>query len=48
MHWRVELVYEARLIKRLIQDWDWTPESKELAESLAEPGKWWGKEENQR
>ncbi|HLV98600.1 MAG TPA: hypothetical protein VKT82_07985 [Ktedonobacterales bacterium] len=41
--WRVELVYEPRLIKRLIYDWDWTPESKALAEQVVEQGKFWAK-----
>jgi hypothetical protein len=46
-HWRVELVYEPGLIKRLIKDWDWTPESKMLAESLVRQGEWWGQEGKQ-
>ncbi len=42
-HWRVELVYERKLIRRLIGHWDWTPESKALAESLIEQGTSWAK-----
>ena len=42
-HWRVELVYEPNLIRKLICHWDWTPESKALAESLIELGTSWAK-----
>jgi len=37
-NWRVKLVYEPKLIPKLLGPWDWTAESKELAEQLARLG----------
>ncbi len=47
-HWMVELVYNPRLIAKLNHDWDGTPESKALAESLVEVGKSWAKRKTSR
>lgn len=37
-NWRVKLVYEPVLMTKLLGFWDWTAESRELAEQLAKRG----------
>ncbi len=38
-NWRIKLVYKPVLITKLLGPWDWTAESRELAEQLADLGK---------